>query len=392
MIGGLLIDAIVIGAIVAFEWAGPQLGAANAVRRAVACAVGFLAAVVMRDPVGGIIDAVLGTSVDLSRLVAMLGVGVGAYLAASKVLQWRDARRAERVFSGDFDSEEFGSPVIAAVDGALLGFCWAVLFISFLVLLPADNVVSRSAVQSFTGSTLIKQEGWLRWLSGGFPHYTQTLPKGEDGAVVGERESLPMHGDDEPRIVNGDVDIVLRLVNGARRDQSRQTLAFNPDLAAVARRHATSLVVDRTLTYRTPTGGALEDRARAALGGAAGDFQDDVGIEVAWAHSAANATKAMLEDGRAGRLLLDERWTEVGIGVADGGWFNGRIYVLLLVGPVQDDDTEAVDSGEADDTATGAAEAATEEEPFDEQCPGPFDLDGDGTPDEASVDPACLER
>lgn len=380
MIGGLLIDAIVIGAIVAFEWAGPQLGAAQAVRRAVACAVSFLAACLTRDPVGSIVEAVLGTSVDFSRLFAMLGVGIGVYIAASQVLQWREAQRAERVFSGDYDAEEFGSPVIAAVDGALLGFCWAVLFISFLVLMPADNFISRSAVNSFTGSTLIKQEGWLGWLSDGFPHYTQTLPKGEDGAVVGEEESLPMWGDQEPEAEPGDADLMLRLVNRERRSESEQTLAFNPDIAAVARRHASSLVVDRRLSYSTASGGPLDDRVRAALGASSGAFAEEIGIEVAWAHSPANAAKAMLEDARGGRLLLDERWTEVGIGVADAGWFNGHLYVVLLVGPAEEEAAEAAE------TATG--------EPLvtEDQCPEPFDLDGDGVPDDESVSPTCLEQ
>lgn len=398
MIGGLLVDAIVVGAIVAFEWAGPQLGAEHAVRRAIACAVAFLAAALLRDPLGDIITDVLGASVDFGRLAAMLAVGFGVYVAASRVLQWRDAQRVERIFAG-YDSEESGSPLLAALDGALLGFCWAVLFIAMLVLLPADNLVSRAAVKSVTGGILIRQESGLQWLSDGFPHYTQTLPKGKLGAVVGEQASLPMHGDDAPEPATRDADDLLRFINTARRAQTIQPLAFNPDMAKVARRHAAALVTDRSLSYRTPTGGTIDDRVRASLGGASGSFDEEVGIEVAWAHSPANAGTAMLEDDRAGRLLRDERWTEIGIGVADAGWFNGRIYVLFLVGPIEDDGGEEADDGtepSVDDVgADGAAAAAgVPDEPFvgEDECPDPIDLDGDGTPDEQSISPTCAER
>lgn len=386
MIGGLLIDAIVVGAIVAFEWAGPQLGAEHAVRRAIACAVAFIAAALLRDPVGDIVTELLGSSVDFGRLVVMIAVGFGVYVAASKVLQWRDAQRVERIFAG-YDSKESGSPLLAALDGALLGFGWAVLFIAMLVLLPADNFVSRAAVDSTTGGILIRQESALRWLSEGFPHYTQTLPKGKLGAVVGEEESLPMHGDDEPEAAPRDADVLLRYINSGRRARSIQPLTFNPDMAQVARRHASALVIERTLSYRTPTGGSVDDRVRASLGAASGAFDEEIGNEVAWAHSPANAGKAMLGDDRAGRLLLDERWTEIGIGVADAGWFNGHVYVLFLVRPIQ------LESG--DDAETGSAEAAGEPtDPFvgEDECPDPIDLDGDGTPDDESISPTCAAK
>jgi hypothetical protein len=388
VIGGLFIDAIVIGAIVAFEWAGPQLGAEAAVRRAIGCAVGFVAAVLMRDPVGDKFEGLLHTSVDFSRLVAMLAVGYGGYAAASRVLDWRDAERVERIGMG-YDSEEHGSRALAALDGALLGFCWAVLFIALLVLMPANNIISRAAVNSNVGGILIAQESALKWFSEGFPHYTQTLPKGEKGAVVGEVDELPMHGDEEPSNVPRDADLMLRVINRSRRAASTTVLAFNPDIAAVARRHAAALVSDRTLSYETPGGGSLDDRVQSALGAASGGFDEEIGIEIAWSHSAANAAHAMLDDDRAGRLLRDEKWTEVGIGVADAGWFNGRIYVVLLVGPAEVDDagTEGAAGAAGGDTATEGGS-----DPFTggaDSCPDPVDLDGDGQPDPESVDPSC---
>jgi uncharacterized protein YkwD len=349
MIGGLLVDAIVIGSVIAFEWAGPQLGATDAIRRAVACLVAFIAAVLLRDPIGSIIEHLLGSSVDFARLVAMLLVGLGTYIAASSVVQWRNARRAERIFDG-YDSEEFGSPVLAAVDGGLLGLGWAVLFIALLVLMPSDNFVSRAAVRSVTGGLLIRQEGALRWLADGFPHYTQTLPKGKVGAVVGERDSIPMRGGGEPTSRNQDADVLLRRINRARVDASVQSLTFNADVSGVARRQAEALVTERTLSYEAPGGGTLDARVLAALGEAAGEFSDEVGTELVWAHSPANAAKGLLQDADSVQVIGDPRWTEIGIGVADGGWFNGRVYVLLLVGPPE---AAADDAG-----STGAGAAA----------------------------------
>jgi uncharacterized protein YkwD len=352
MIGGLFVDAIVLFAIFAFEWAGPQLGATDAIRRAVACAAAFLGAALLRDPLGSIVRHVLGSSVDFSRLVAMLVAGVGVYLAASRLLQWRNAQRVDRIFDG-YDAEEFGSPVLAAVDGGLLGLCWAVLFIGMLVLMPSDNIVSRAAVRSFTGGLLIRQEGALRWFADGFPHYTQTLPKGELGAVVGERDSIPMRGHEEPTSRNQDADVLLRAINGARLAHDVQSLTFNADVSGVARRQAESLVTEHQLSFEAPGGGKLDPRVQAALGETAGDFSPDVGIQVAWAHSPANAGKGLIEDDDASSLLTDSKWSEIGIGVADAGWFNGRIYVVLLVGPLDSSSTTATTSG-----ADGAAGAA----------------------------------
>lgn len=391
MIGGLLIDAIVVAAIFAFEWAGPQLGAEAAVRRAIGCIVGFIAAVLMRDPVGDLVESIFGFSTDFSRLFAMLAVGFGVYMAAANVLAWRDAQRVERIGMG-YDAEEHGSPLLAALDGAFLGFAWAVLFIGLLVLMPVDNFVSRAAVNSNVGNILIKQESALRWLSDGFPHYTQTLPKGPKGAKVGEDDSLPMHGDDPPKSAPGEDDLVFRIINKERRARGVRALVFNPDIAAVARRHAAALVEDRSMSYSSPGGGPLDDRVQSALGAAAGGFEPKIGIEVAWSSRAANATRAMLDDDRAGPMLRDDRWSEIGIGVADAGWFNGRIYVLLLVAPL--DDGAASEGGVAASNDGGAGEDGAATDPFTggaDACPAPFDLDGDGEPDDESVDPSCLD-
>lgn len=342
MIGGLLVDVLVVAAVAAFGWAGLQLGALASLQRAVASIVAFVLAALLREPAGATVEGLIGTSEDFSRLVGMLAIGVGGYLAATRVFDGWRARR-----QGDADDERrmpgrddgIDSPAIAMVAGGVLGLAWSVLFVALLVLLPADSAIARAAASSYTGGALIAEEDGLRWFSEGFPHYTQTLPKGEDGVVVGEQRSLPMHGDVEPEPAGQDADTMLRVINRVRRARAVPVLAFNPDLAAVAQRHASALASDKSLAYTSPGGGDLEARARAALGEAAGAFTEDVGVEVAWAHSPANAATGMLDDARGGDLLRDGTWSEVGIGVADAGWFNGRVYVVLLVAPLDEDET-----------------------------------------------------
>lgn len=358
MIGGLLVDALVVAAVAAFGWAGMQLGGVASLQRAVSSIVGFLAAAIMREPAGLVVQGVLGASEDFCRLVGMVAVGIGAYIATTRLFEWWRARSATG------DDTEPGAPVdtlesstTAMVAGGALGLGWSLLFAALLVMLPADNPISRAAANSYTGAALIAQEGGLRWLADGFPHYTQTLPKGKVGVVVGERASLPLHGTIEPEDAAGDHDLLLRVINRERRARSVSVLAFNPDLGSVAQRHATALAADRSLSYSSPGGGTLDGRARAALGEAAGGFDDEVGIEVAWAHGAANAGRGMLDDTRGGALLRDGRWSEVGVGVADAGWFNGRIYVLLLVGPTEGPEDDAATMG----GAAGAVGALPEE-------------------------------
>ncbi|MCW2926455.1 MAG: hypothetical protein JWM86_423, partial [Thermoleophilia bacterium] len=227
---------------------------------------------------------------------------------------------------------------------------WALLFISFLVLLPADNFVSRAAVRSVTGGLLVRQEGALRWLSEGFPHYTQQLPKGKLGVVVGERGDLPMRGSDEPEAKPRDTEQLVRIINRVRAGRDAASLTYNPDIAGVAERQAMALAAERVLSYRSPTGAKLDDRVRAALGENAASFEQEIGIEVVWAHSPANAGRGLDEDARASRLLRDEKWSEVGVGIADAGWFNGRIYVIMLVAAIDADAEAGADAagGDAD--------------------------------------------
>jgi len=410
VIGGLIVDVMVVAAVLAFVWAGRELGGRVSLARVLASYAAFVTAVLVRDPAGTIIEAALGTSIDFSRLVGTLIAGVAAYLAVNSiVVWWFNKRRAAAEGSEDDDAlarepDWIDDSRFAAFGGGLLGLGWVATFVAVLVLLPADRPFASAAINSNTGGLLIRQEEALRWFAEGFPHYTQTLPKGKEGAVVGERDSIPMRGDDEPVDRPEDSDVLLNAVNDLRRSARVRTLAFNPDVAAVARRHALALAADHRLSYETPGGGKIDDRVASARGEASGAFDDDAGIEVVWAHSPANAGVGLIQSRRASKLLSDPKWTEVGIGVADAGWFDGRVYVLLLVGPIdtegaadseeisesgdQRDDGAADASGEALELDPGSASEGSSEETCTSSA---IDLDGDGVPDPQSVDPALDE-
>lgn len=361
MIGGLLIDAMVIGAVIAFAWAATMLGGISTLMRLGEAIAAFAVAALLREPAGDIVGSLLGASEDFNRLVGMGLVGLATYIGANRLFTWWRANRDEARNSAvetheDVEEDPLDSDGVARFAGGMLGFGWAVLFVALLVLQPASTFVSRAAIDSRVGGQLIQHEQGLRWLNDGFPHYTQALPKGKLGAVVGEKASLPMREPVKATERERDHDQLLRSINGLRRDQRSRVLAFNPDIAAVARRHAIALAEEQTLSYTAPGGGELDDRVRAALGEAAGAFTDDVGVEVVWAHDPATAYRGLLASTRAQTEIRDPTWTEIGIGVADAGWFNGRIYVLLTVAHESREQQE--DEVLAEEGSFGAAAAA----------------------------------
>lgn len=342
MIGALIVDALFVAAVFAFVWGAAQLGGISTLGRLVEAVAAFTVAALLRDPVGSLVHGMLGSSDDFARLVGMILVATGTWIAVHSLYRWWRARREEsrRQDSGadgrdDFDApiaDPLDAPLVARLVGGVLGVGWVMLFVSLLVLQPSDTIISRAAVSSYPGGVLIKQERALGWLREGFPHYTQTLPKGKLGAVVGERDHLPMRSPVTHGSASGDDDALLRSINDLRRNARVPVLTYNPDVAAVARRQADSLVDDRRLSYRAPGGSPLDSKVMSALGEAKGSFDDDIGIEVAWAHDPATTMRGLLESSRARSLLRDARWSEIGIGVIDAGWFNGRIYVVLLIG------------------------------------------------------------
>lgn len=356
MIGGLLTDVLVVGAVLAFSWGATQLGGLATLGRLVEAASAFVVAVLLRDPAGAVVGALIGRSVDVNRLVGMLVVALATWIGVHKVYRWWRARRiAARTgevaeYDEAADDDPLDSSGVARAAGAVLGVGWSLLFLAMLVLQPANTPISRAAVDSRIGGALIEQRDGLQWLRDGFPHYTQTLPKSTLGAIVGERADLPLREPVEVRERGQDADALVREVNALRREAHVRTLGFNPDVAAVARRHAVALARDRRLSVRPASGGSLVARVLAALAESSGSFGEDVGVEVAWAHDPATAMNGLLARRRSQQQLREARWTEVGVGVADMGWFNGRIYVVLLVGPSEDGDL-------VDDGAAGAAAA-----------------------------------
>lgn len=364
MIGGLLTDVLVVAAVVAFSWAALQLGGLSALGRTVEAVVAFAVAALLRDPAGSVVGALIGRSEAFNNLVGMLLVALATWIGAHAVFRWWRARRATvraeaaAEHGVDGGGDPLDTPFVARVAGAALGVGWSLLFVALLVLQPASTPISRAVVDSRVGGLLIEQEEGLQWLRDGFPNYTQSLPKGKLGAVVGEEARLPLHEPVEATVRGQDADALLREINDLRRAAQRRVLVFNADIAAVARRHALALARDQQLSYRAPSGSPLDARVLAALGESAAGFGQEVAVEVVWAHDPATAMRGLLANRASQELLREERWTEIGIGVADMGWFNGRIYVLLLVGP--DDQQRLEDEG-----AAGAAAAIGAAPPAD---------------------------
>jgi uncharacterized protein YkwD len=357
MISGLFVDIALLAATVAFAWAGLQLGGTASTMRTIGIIVAFLLAILLRDPAGDLIHHITGKGIEIARLTAMLAVASATYGAMEKLLSWVKYRLEEDQ-NDWFEArgleekilDPLSTPTAGAVSGGLLGLGWSLMFVALLVLAPSDSFWSRAATHSNTGSLMISREHALRWIVRGFPHYTQTLPKGKIGAKVGPIDDLPFHGDIDPKDLKQDPDDLLRALNRIRAKDEQQTLVWNPELAGVARRHAETLAVSGQLVDQIPGNGDIKAQARAALGNSSDAFDDKVGIVLVWAHSPANAGAAIDADAKAVNTLQEPNWTEVGIGAVDAGWFNGRIYVIALVAAKGDDGDAAAAVGGAPST------------------------------------------
>lgn len=367
-----MVDACVVGAIALFGWAGGLLGGAASIARTICAFLAFAVAVLLCDPAGVFVAALTGLGKETSRIIGASLTGAITWIAMAALVRWWQARRrAARVdpeweYEADDPLDRTG---IARVAGALFGLGWAILFTSMLVMLPGDNIVSRAAVASNSGGLLIRQEGILRWLDARFPHYTQTLPKGAEGAVVGNAGSLPMRGTTVADAVPADADVLLGSVNAKRRAADRDTLEPNRAVAAVAQRHAEALAEDHELSTRA-SGVRLDGQVRAALGSDADSFGARPTVLVVWAHTPGNAISGLTVHAASRASLISPRFVAIGIGAADAGWFNGRIYVLVLIQRRAD----STDTTDTTDT-TGAATSPGDGQPLT------VDSDGDGDPD-----------
>jgi len=83
----------------------------------------------------------------------------------------------------------------------------------------------------------------------------------------------------------------------------------------------------------TITTGGIEftERMRLALGGNS-NLYCAYGVEVVWAHDVPSAYAALFDDPKIQRELLSDRFLEIGIGATNGGWFNGTMFTIALVG------------------------------------------------------------
>lgn len=390
MISGLLVDLLVVGAVLAFSWGAVQLGGLSTLGRLFEATVAFAVAALLRDPAGSVVDSLIDRSDAFNNLVGMVIVALATWIVAHSLFRWWRSRRAadRAAYDGETGMEDdpLDSALAARLAGGILGVGWSLLFLALLVLQPASTPISRAAVDSRLAGVLIEQRDALEWLRDGFPSYTQTLPKGTLGAVTAERDDLPLREPVTATSRGEDADALLREINDLRRSAGIRVLTFNPDVAAVARRHALALARDRQLSTRAPSGSPLDARVIAALGAASGGFGDEVGVEVVWAHDPATAMRGLLADEDAQAELRDERWTEVGIGVADMGWFNGRIYVVLLAGPDPDQRTDQGAAGAAAAVGSDATGTSTVDG-LDAGTVEPTAEDGDGViePGEAST-------
>ena len=387
MIGGVLVDALVVAAIAAFAWAGGLLGASRSIERLVATLVGAVVAVLLRDPLGGRLERTLGVEIDNANLLAMFFTGTGVYL----LIRWLLTRyRGEPEYGTEgealdagYDDEyiEAKSPT-GVVIGGVLGFAWGVFFVALLVLLPADNLVSRSAVRSFTGGQLIRHDTALRWIVDGFPHLAQPLPKGVDGAVLGPVDSLPMRGEIALTPVTTDNAIILDSINRSRRTKGVQELTYNPDLAEIAERTASGLALDRTLELK---GAEVRSRIEASIGATLPQFDPEPGVITAWAHAPQYVGRAISRSDRAADITEASSARELGIGAVEVSWFNGTIYVLLFLHEI-DGDADEPGAGEAGATDEAVADAVavdpavsdspTADAPVDDPFADGFDTDG----------------
>lgn len=339
--GGSLIDILVIAIVAGFAWVGASLGLVRSSVRLVAAAGAVLLAALLRAPVGSVIDRISPIGDDLSNLLAMLAVGYGAYLAIAALATY---------YSHWVPHDDIAhlDRALGAVPGALVGIGWSALMVALVALLPSDNRATVATIESKSGGVMIEGvPGIPKWLRASFPRYTQTLPKGERGAETrASEEDLPLRLTDEPRDLREEAGTLLSNINQYRKSEGLSTLTWNLEVASAARRHSRAMLEDDFFAYAPPDGGlAFEDRMKSSLGTNVPRY-DRFAEQIVWSHTVANAYAALVHDAEARDLLLDENLSEVGIGVADGGWFNGLMFTIGYLGratesPAASTNTEA---------------------------------------------------
>ncbi len=116
-------------------------------------------------------------------------------------------------------------------------------------------------------------------------------------------------------------DAVVCLVNVERARRGLRALRRDGDLGQAARRHAADMVRRTFFSHVTPGGSTLSDRLRNS-GYIHGGISWHVGEALGWGTGARSTPSALLDEWLASpphrRILLDDSFRELGVGVAPG--------------------------------------------------------------------------
>lgn len=320
-----MIDVVCVLVVVTFAWSGTRFGMVDMLTRLIGVLGMLLLVLLLIDPVARLLRAMFSSSLDVADTLAVIIVGIFGYVLSTRLAGWWIEQR-------DFESVEAFQESIAAVVGAAVGIMWSLGMVIVLIMMTSSNVFTRSAIGSRVGTAVIDHgQGTLRWVNHRFPHSTQTMPKGTSGVVTGSITSLPIRSISNTNGRPADADELMGSINGYRKDHDRELLVWNIDLAELAIKQSKAMFRDGFLDTRSSSGRPLDELVKDALGGSA-DQYFTFDAHVAWAHSIPNAFAEFVGEKGISDSLLDRSFTEIGIGVADAGWFNGKMITVTLAG------------------------------------------------------------
>lgn len=141
----------------------------------------------------------------------------------------------------------------------------------------------------------------------------------------------------EPTSQNGEqiADAILCLLNEERRSRGLQPLDDERRLLRAARRHSSDMVRRRYFDHRSPDGGTMVDRAKAA-NYVPKDKSWRVAENLAWGSgshgSARHVVSSWMKSPPHRRNILDDALRHAGVGIAAGTPRGGRgaTFTLLL--------------------------------------------------------------
>ena len=121
--------------------------------------------------------------------------------------------------------------------------------------------------------------------------------------------------------------VTLCLINQKRTTYGRRSLRLNTFLGVAARRHSSDMVRNQYFAHDSLGGRRLDARIRST-GYLAGAATWDVGENLGWAAGRKGSPRQMVAAWMASpthrRVLLDRRFTQIGIAIAAGAPFRGH--------------------------------------------------------------------